>query len=300
MYALIGHAQVNRKICISVDDLPLIRYGVKDDGHEWAITNGLLSAFKKHEVPAIGYVTTGGLFPGGKIDSSRVEHVEAWLKEGFELGNHTYSHKNYHKVTYEEYAKDILDGEIILKDLTASYGMEYKFFRHPYLRSGRNQEETDRLKNFLTENGYQEAFVTVDDDDYLFALAYSRAYRKKDEEQMIKIGSSYVKYMVEKLIYFEKASIELFGRNINHTLLIHANFLNATYLDQVLAAYEKLGYSFISQGEAVDDSAYSTPVTEFGDWGISWIHKWGKSASKDNAFFQGDPETPAFIYELSK
>ncbi len=295
-YAL---SQVNRKICISVDDLPLIKYGVKEVDHEWAITNGLIEAFEKHEVPAIGFVNAGKLYPNDQLDSTRIAYLKKWLESGMDLGNHTYAHKNYHRVSFEEYAQDIIDGEKVVKDLVTEFGKEYEFFRHPYLRSGNDDESVQELLSFLANNGYQESIVTVDDDDYLFALAYSRAYRKKDQETMEKIGSSYLDYMEQKLIYFEEASIDLFDRNINHTLLIHANFLNARYLDELLTRYEKLGYTFISQKEAVSDPAYQTPVTKFGDWGISWIHKWGISVGKEQSFFDGDPKTPDFIRELS-
>lgn len=286
----------DRKICISIDDLPAVSYGIDN---EVEITDGILSALKKHNVPAIGYVNAGKLFKEGRLDSARLIHLKSWISAGMELGNHTYSHKNYHQVPFEEFAQDILDGEKIVKELIEGVGKEYRFFRHPYLRSGLDSLSTKKLKDFLIEKGYQEAFVTVDDDDYLFALAYARAFRKKDEGLMEKIGESYLTYMVEKLIYFENASLDLFDRNINHTLLIHANFLNAKYLDRLLSSYEELGYSFISQEEAVNDPAYATPVTRFGDWGISWIHKWALSDGVEKEFFKGDPETPAFIRELS-
>jgi len=292
-------AQVNRKICISVDDLPLVKYGVKKPGHEWDLINGILEAFNEHNVPGIGYVNAGKLFPNGKLDSSRIAYLEAWLKSGYELGNHTYAHKNYHRVDFKEYCQDVINGEKVVKELVESYGKKYRFFRHPYLRSGENEIETKQLQNFLIENDYQEAFVTVDDDDYLFALAYARAYKDGDEEQMKKIGDAYISYMTEKLKYFEQASIELFGRNINHTLLIHANYLNASYLNRMLTRFEELGYSFISQEEAISDPAYKTPVTKFGDWGISWIHKWGLSKGMDKSFYEADPPTPQFIRDLS-
>jgi len=295
-----GFGQINRKICISVDDLPSVEYRVKEEGHGWKITNGIIDAFLKHDAPAIGFVNAGKLFRDGNLDSTRVAYLVRWLENGFELGNHTFSHKNYHKVSFEEYAADILDGEKIVKELTERYSQPYRFFRHPYLRSGIDDESDKRLKEFLQANGYQEALVTVDDDDYLFALAYTRAYKKKDQEMMKKIGESYLQYMEDKLIYFEKVSIELFGRNINHTILIHANFLNSHYLDDLLTIYENLGYSFISQEEASSDPAYNTEVTKYGDWGISWIHKWGLSSGVKKDFFEEDPKTPDFIVELSR
>lgn len=292
-------AQVNRKICITVDDLPLVKYGVDTDGHEMEITTGILSAFGKHQAPGIGYVNARSLFPNGKLDSARIQLLQEWLDAGLELGNHTYAHKNYHRVGEEEFFEDILNGEKVVKELVEASGGKYQFFRHPYLRSGRDSLETASLKTFLAENGYQEALVTIDDEDYLFALAYARAYKAGDEELMVRIGDSYLEYMVKKLVYFEQASLELFGRNINHTLLIHANFLNASYLERLLDRYSKLGYAFISQGEAASDPAYDTPVTVYGDWGISWIHKWGMSKGVTKEFYKGDPPTPDFILELT-
>lgn len=299
MVIFVNHlvAQVNRKICISVDDLPAVSYGIKNDVE---ISDGILKAFKVHSVPAIGYVNGAQFIAGASIDTMKVEILRDWLDAGMELGNHTFAHKNYHRVSFEEFAQDILDGEWVVKELVESYDQSYRFFRHPYLRSGADASATRQLKEFLTANGYQEAFVTVDDDDYLFALAYARAYRKSDIELMNKIGEAYMRYMVDKLKYFEKNSVELFGRNINHTLLIHASLLNATYLDRLLAAYKDLGYSFISQEEAINDPAYDTPVTKYGDWGVSWIDKWAVSAGKSDTFFADDPRVPAFVIELSR
>lgn len=296
----IANAQPQRKICISIDDLPTVEYRVPEENHGWKITNGIVDACTKHKVPAIGYVNAGKLFVKDSLIEEKVAYLKKWLDAGMELGNHTYSHKNYHNVPFEEFAQDVLDGEKVVKALVESYGQAYRHFRHPYLRSGADEESTNKLKSFLKENDYQEAFVTVDDDDYLFALAYARAYRKSDQQLMNKIGNAYISYMVEKLKYFEKQSIAVFGRNINHTLLIHANLLNATYLDELLESYKSLGYQFVSQAEAIQDTAYNTPVTTYGNWGISWIDKWAMSAGKSGDFFAEDPKTPEFILELSR
>ncbi|MEO1254030.1 MAG: polysaccharide deacetylase family protein, partial [Bacteroidota bacterium] len=279
-------AQVNRKICISIDDLPVVSYGI-DNKEE--VTKGILSALKKHKVQAIGYVNAKKLFTDAEVDHTEVGYLKQWLEEGMDIGNHTYSHKNYHKVPFDEFAKDILDGEKVVKELVEEYDQKYEFFRHPYLRSGVDAEQTEKLKDFLKKHNYKEAFVTVDDDDYLFALAYARAFKKEDNALMDKIGEAYLQYMVEKLMHFEKFSLVLFSRNINHTLLIHANYLNAQYLDRLLKLYEDLGYEFISQEEAVSDPAYETPVTKFGDWGISWIDKWALSTGKGKELFKNDP-----------
>lgn len=285
----------DKQICISIDDFPVVSYGLKNDNHEQVIANGILRAVKKHNVPVIGYVNEGKLYSDGMLDSSRLAILDKWMESGLELGNHTYSHLNYHNVSFQDFTEDVLNGEKVIKQLANKYNQEVKYFRHPYLRSGLNTSSTDSLKQFLIENEYQEAFVTVDNDEYLFASKYAKAYKAKDDLLMDKIGSAYLKYMEQKQLYFEEISIELFGRNIKHTLLIHANFLNSRYLDELLSIYEKLGYSFITQGDAISDEAYKTPVTRFGDWGISWIQRWGLSQGKKGSFFTNDPETPDFV-----
>lgn len=286
-------------MCITIDDLPLVPYGVRDAGHESAITEGLLKAFKKHDVPAIGYVNESKLYAGDRLDPDRVAHLENWLKAGYELGNHTYSHKDYHQSSFEEYSKDILLGERVIKELAAEYETEVKYFRHPYLRQGKTKERADSLSVFLNSQGYTIAPVTIDNTEYLFAKAFAEAHKDGNVELKKKVGDAYLDYMEDQLAYFEKASNILFARNISQTLLIHANFLNATYLDELLSIYEKRGYSFVSQEEILKDPAYQSEITKFNDWGISWIQWWGMSKGLKGEFFKGEAETPDFVKDLA-
>ncbi|GAB4246962.1 MAG: polysaccharide deacetylase family protein [Ekhidna sp.] len=286
-------------MCISVDDLPVVPYGIEEEGHESEIVDGFLKAFEKHGVQAMGFVNEGKLYSNQALDSSRLSLLEKWVDSGHDLGNHTYSHMNYHRNSIQDFGADILKGEKHIKPLASRYGKEVKYFRHPYLRSGADEESSKALLRFLKENGYQEAPVTIDNQEYLFALAYARAAKKKDTALMEKIGESYLTYMMEQLGYYEKASMDLLGRNMAHTLLIHANYLNAQYLDQLLALFKERGYTFISQEEVLKDPAYQMEVTKFGDWGISWIQRWGMSKGLTGDFFKGEAVTPAFILEMT-
>ena len=164
---------------------------------------------------------------------------------------------------------------------------------------GLRQSHADSLKDFLLQHGYTEAPVTIDNEDYVFALAYHRAYSEGDSLLMEKIGSTYVDYMEEKLLYFEEQSQKLFDRNIAQTLLTHANLLNAHYMDDLAEMYLTHGYEFVSQGEVLNDEAYEHPVSVYGDWGISWIDRWALSRGKRGDFFQGDPATPEFIRDIA-
>lgn len=293
-----GFAQV-KKVVVTVDDLPVVRYGPMYDALSLQITQNLIKTFNEFNIPAIGYVNERKLFKNGKLDQNQLSLIEHWLSNGYELGNHTYSHMNYHRSSFEDFTADVLKGELVTKELAKKYEMDLRFFRHPYLRSGVSKTRSDSLTQFLISHGYTESPVTIDNEDYIFAEAYSVAHDSRDAKLMKKIGEVYIDYMEHKILYFERVSNDLFGRNISQTLLIHANLLNSEYLDELAAVYVKHGYTFVSQGEALEDDAYQVEITKFGDWGISMLERIAISRGKKGDFFKGDPLTPEFIRELA-
>jgi peptidoglycan/xylan/chitin deacetylase (PgdA/CDA1 family) len=229
------------------------------------------------------------------VDPEKVQLLKTWLAAGYELGNHTFSHLDFHKVTYDRFINDILKGEKVCNPLTMGFNKDYKYFRHPFLHVGLSKEKYDSLSEFLAQHGYVEAPVTIDNDDYIFAYAYSKAMYAEDEDMMKKIGADYVDYMENKLIYFENQSTKLFDRNVKQILLLHANALNAAYLDELAERFQQCGYHFISMEAALQDEAYETQITHYGKWGISWIDRWALSAGKKSDFFEGDPPTPDYV-----
>lgn len=284
-----------KKVCITIDDLPAVTNGIEGNEIRWQITNGIVKTLRSFDAKAIGYVNEGKLNQNGKLDNERVQMLEKWLQFGQDLGNHTYSHPSYHRQSFKDYTRNISNGERIIKPLAKKYGKEIKYYRHPYLHIGTDQSKADSLKAFLMTKGYIEAPVTIDTDDYLFAAAYTRAFRKQDQNLMEKIGSDYLKYMEEKVVFYDQISKELYGRYINQTLLIHANLLNSEYLDELLEIFQNHSYSFVSQEEILEDEIYNQPITVFGDYGISWIKRWALSAGIDYSFFKDDPKVPDYI-----
>lgn len=286
-------------MCITVDDLPVVSYGIENPDFHLMVTVSLISTFDKYDIPAIGYVNEFKLYKEELPDSNQVKLLELWLENGYELGNHTFSHKNYHQVSFEEFTTDVIRGEKLSRELAGKYDLPYQYFRHPYLRIGLSQSHADSLRTFLRDHGYTEAPVTIDNEDYIFAKAYHNAFQEENRQLMQKVGEAYIKYMTEKMLFYEKASVKLFGRNIAQTLLIHANLLNAHYLDDLAQVYKEYGYRFISQTKVLNDDAYENPVTRYGDWGISWIDRWALAKGAKRGFFEGDPVTPEFIQSLS-
>jgi len=93
----VAHSQ-DKKICITVDDLPAVTYSSTIGGLHREITGKLIKTFDRYSIPAIGFVVEGQLYKGETIDSAKLELLEMWLENGCDLGNHTYSHYDYNKV----------------------------------------------------------------------------------------------------------------------------------------------------------------------------------------------------------
>lgn len=175
----------------------------------------------------------GKLYTNGTLDNYKVELLKLWLNAGFELGNHTFSHKSANEFSVDEFTKDILRGEQITKPLMKTYEKQIRYFRYPFLHTGLSLEAKNAINSFLIQHGYIIAPVTLDNSEWIYAAAYDKAIKENNNKVMLKFGEDHLKYMKLKLEYWESQSVALFGRNISHTLLIHANALNAEYFDEL-------------------------------------------------------------------
>ena len=301
LFATVSFAQT-RQVCFTFDDLPVVNYGINNPEYLQSITQDLLTTLDRYHIPAIGFINEYKLYQNkdtSLLIPSRVQLLALWLQHGYALGNHTFSHNSYHRTTWNAYTQDIMMGERIIRPLTEQYQKPLTYFRHPYLHIGLSKASHDSLNYFLQQHHYVEAPVTIDNDDYIFAKAYHNALLGKDSATMQQIGKDYIDYMEEKLHYFEQVSKTLEGRNIKHILLLHANKLNADYLDELSEAYLRNQYTFISLPEALTDEAYQQKITKYGDWGISWLERWAITRGKTD-ILKDDPSTPEHIVKLSK
>lgn len=287
-----------KQVCFTLDDLPTVSYGITDSIYQLDLIRKIVTSLNNYKVPAIGFVNESKLYENQTLKTNRIELLKYWLANGLDLGNHTFSHPDYNTVSFTLYTEDIVKGEATLKKLLTRHRKTLTYFRHPYLHVGNTKAKSDSLNEFLLQHQYVVAPVTIDNDDYVFALAYKKTLDTNDTTLAQKIGNDYIEYMKNKILYYENLSNLIFGRNISQILLLHASLLNADYMDELIELFRQNTYSFISIDKSLRDPAYQTEITVYGNWGISWIERWALSMGNKSPNFSNDPSVPEYIHKI--
>ena len=246
-----------KEIAVTFDDLPLNGPHIELTRLQ-AMTEKLVSAIKRRQVPVVGFVNESLLYVPGEADA-RLAILKAWRDGGAELGNHTFSHLGFKTASLAEYEDDFIRGEAVTRLLVKQKGQKLRYFRHPFLQTGNTREQEKAFEQFIAERGYRIAPVTIDTMDWMILAAYSKARAQGDAEMMKRVSAEYLKFAERKFEFCEKVSAELFGRPVKHILLLHANELNADNFDGLIRIMTDRGYRFITLEEALTDPVYQYP-----------------------------------------
>ncbi len=290
-------------MAVTVDDLPFVG---RAPASAWQpTTDALLACFREHDVPAVGFVNEGKLYPERDSEApspERLALLRQWLDAGLELGNHTFAHAGLHDVSAEDFEAGIARGDVFTQRLLEEGdGAPLRYFRHPFLHTGRDAATRARVTSFLSDRGYRVAPVTIDNQEWRVARAYDHALNTDAVEAAARLESFYVEYMDAMVGYWEQQSRALLDREPPQILLIHANRINAATCPALLEVIEARGYRFVTLEAALEDDIWTERRDEyFGPAGISWIHRWALTEGREGAFFAGEPELPDWVTELAE
>jgi peptidoglycan/xylan/chitin deacetylase (PgdA/CDA1 family) len=270
----------DRRIAITIDDLPAGAANSMPAAAITTMTKQLLATLREQKIPVVGFVNERKLyFKWGEVDE-RIAALNMWLDAGFELGNHTFGHTSLNRASLKEFEDSVVQGESVTRLLLAQHNMKLRYFRHPYLDTGRDLQTRREAEAFLVQRGYRIAPVTLDAWDWMFATVYDDAKKRGDAPLQQEVVRSYLSYTTEVFSYFEKLSRDLVGYEPNQILLMHANQLEAEHIGDVLDLIRKRGYRFITLESALGDSVYALPDTYVGEEGSGWLEHWAISLGK--------------------
>jgi peptidoglycan/xylan/chitin deacetylase (PgdA/CDA1 family) len=198
-----------------------------------------------------------------------------------ELGNHTYSHLSLNDVSADAYIADIIRGEPVTKALLRKHHEHMRYFRAPYLETGKTSAIKTKVADWLSAHGYRMAPVTIDPDDWEFAEPYDDAIARRDRARQRHIRSEYLSFTAKRIAWAKASARLLFGRDIWHIMLLHCTRLNADTLDDILKLLRAAHLRPVSLTTALQDPVYKLPDTYVGKDGIDWLERWADARGVD-------------------
>jgi peptidoglycan/xylan/chitin deacetylase (PgdA/CDA1 family) len=289
-------AKPDRQVAITIDDLPGGMANRLPAVQITALTAKLLGTLRDQKVPVVGFVNEKKLYVPGEVDE-RIKALQMWLDYGFELGNHTFSHTSLNQAGLKAWEDDVIQGESVTRMLLAPRKMKLRYFRHPYLDTGRDLLTRREAEAFLAERGYRIAPITLDGWDWMFAGLYEDAKKRNDTELQQRIVKEYLAHHDAVFAYSEQLSAKIVGYEPKQILLLHASNLEADHIGELLDELRKRGYRFITLEDALGDPAYSLPDTYVGEEGTGWLDHWAITQGK---IPQGAPPFPQWVMDRTK
>jgi peptidoglycan/xylan/chitin deacetylase (PgdA/CDA1 family) len=216
------------------------------------------------------------------------EVIGLWQRSGAVIGNHGHRHLSLSRVAVSEYTADVARADSLLR----LYSYPAKLFRHPFLHVGPDTLTANALARWLDAREYRVAPVTIDNNEWVYAQAYTKAIARRDSAMIRRLVPAYLEHIDQAFAFAESLSFRVVGEEIPQILLLHANELNRDHIEAVLAVISRRGYSFISLDTALSHPAYRRPTYYYGPWGISWVLRW----SPDSTVWRMDlPRTEAWV-----
>lgn len=281
-------------LAVTFDDLPSSA-GLSLADLE-SLTDDLLAQLAERRVPATGFVNAGKLAVAGE-EAARTDLLRRWLAAGHDLGNHGAEHLSLHHVPVEDFLRDVEDGEPVLRKLLGERGQTLRFFRHPYLRTGHDRETKDTVDAWLAERGYTVGAVTLENSDWMFAVAYRLRLEAGDRAGADKVAEAYLDFSRRLFEFWEGVSKELVGAAHPQVLLLHANRLNADTFGDLADLLERRGYRYAPLEEVLADPVYERRDGYVGPAGVLWQFRWAKAEGK-TFDWREEPEPPDWIAEI--
>ena len=275
------------QLAITMDD-PNLKL---DSNLRWAEANSrILKALDSRNVKAALFVCGMRV---DEYDGSKL--LSAWDQAGHQICNHSYSHLNYcdKRTGYSDFAVDFLKNEKIV----APYHNRTLLFRYPFLKEGDTADKRDRFRTLLKESGYRVGHVTIDASDWYVNERMADRLIKEPKFNIKPYRDYLIAHLLDRASFYRQLAIDVIGRDIRHTLLIHYNTLNALVLPDVMAAFETAGWQWIDASLAFQDEVFrSAPKTLPAGESLVWALAAETGRFKDRLRYPGEDD----VYEEPK
>jgi peptidoglycan-N-acetylglucosamine deacetylase len=242
----INPAHAQKRIALSFDDIPRTKGAFFTPEER---TKKLIAALKKAKVKqAAFFLNPGNLStPDGQGGEAR---IRAYVTAGHVIANHSFSHPSLSKSTATDYLADIDKASAWLKG-RAGYR---PWFRFPYLDEGRKDKaKRDAIRAGLEARGLRNGYVTAEASDWNIEELTIAAKRDQKVMDMAALRDLYVNFHVEAANFYDGLAVKTIGRSPAHVMLLHETDIAALFIDDLVAALRKDGWTIVTADKAFGD-----------------------------------------------
>lgn len=270
----------NRKIAVGFVSIPPVDRTENAPKDSDATARLMIAKLTQYKVPAVGFVNGSTISDGEKLYPIRANIVRLWRDAGLEVGIGNFKHVWFYHTPYDEYVAGVEKNEDAVRKLLAEKNAPLRYFSYPYLNTGKSVAERDRFEDWLQARGISSVKYTIDNNEWMYSYAYDMARNDNDLNTMTEVRVEFMNYMSKMFDHFEAYSREMFGRDINQTMVLTPSRLVADSFDDLFGMIQKRGYKFVTMEEAQADEAYKTEENFVGNAGISWFERWSMKQGK--------------------
>ena len=178
--------------------------------------------------------------------------IQPWKQAGHLIGNHTYSHRSYEAMNFDDFSADVMHADRVL---AADLGTP-RLFRFPALKEGDTAAKRDRMRDFLSTHNYRIGHVTIDASDWYYDNRLRQRLASDAGFDVTRFRQPYLDHLWDRAQFYDDLSKQVLGRSVPHTLLIHWNLLNSLFLSDVLNMFHRHGWRLINADQAFRDPIF--------------------------------------------
>lgn len=184
-----------------------------------------------------------------------LELAAQWSRAGHWVGNHTASHRSLAdpKVSLAAFIDDVKTADAALRSLPAFVPM----LRFPYLKEGDTHAKRDGMRDWMAQNDYRSAPVSIDASDWYYSRVYADHVKAGETAKAQRVKQLYVRHLLDRAAYYDGLARKVLGRSPKHVMLLHTNQLNAQALPDVIAALTAQGWTIAPASAAFEDPLYA-------------------------------------------